>query len=93
MLKGDIGAWPSAMPSKIKSIETSVAHSISPSMMSYFNLSKVPYLIPSVAHLDMPSKLYSSWPKFILAAHSDIPSQLNSSLPKQYTSIQVKAPT
>ena len=50
VLKGDIGAWPFAIPSKLKSREPSVAHSISPSMMLSFNPSKCPYLIPSVSH-------------------------------------------
>ena len=93
VLKGDIGAWTSAMPSKMNSIEPSVAHSISPSMMLSFNPNKGTYLIPPVVHSDMPGQLYLSLPKFLSEAHSDIPSQLYSSLPKHYPAIQVKAPT
>ena len=37
--------WTSDMTSKMKSRDPYVAHSISPSMMSYFNPSKVPSLI------------------------------------------------
>ena len=58
VLKMNIGARPSAIPSKIKSRDPSVSHSISPSMMFYFNPSKCPYLIPSVSHSDIPGQIY-----------------------------------
>ena len=57
-LKGDIGAWPSSIPSKIQSREPSVSHSLSPSMMLSFNPSKCPYLIPSVSHSDISGQIY-----------------------------------
>ena len=84
MLKDDIGAWSSPIPSKMKSRESSVAHSISPSMMLSFNTSKVIYFITSVAHSGMPSQIYPSLPKFLSAHHLDMPSQIYSSLPKHY---------
>ena len=81
------------MQSQMKSRYPSVSHSISLSMMWSFNPSKGPYMIPSVAHLDMPSHIYSSLPKFISAAHTDMPSQIYSLLIKNYPWIQLKAPT
>ena len=58
-----------------------------------FNPGKGPYLIPSASHSDIPSKLYSSLPKFTSADHSDILSHLYSSFNKVYPSTQVKAST
>ena len=82
VLKGDIVAWTSCMSSEMKSRDPSVAHSISPSMLSSFKNSKFPYLITSVAHLDMPIQIYLSFPKYLSAAYSDISSQIYSSFPK-----------
>ena len=93
VLKGSIFAWPSAVPSKMKAREPSVAHSVSPSIMLSVNPSKGPYLIPSADHSDMPSQIYSLLPRFLSAAHLDMTSKLYSSQPKQYPSIQVNAPT
>ena len=48
--------WTSSMLSKMKSIETSIAHSISPSMMLYFNPIKFPSLIISESYSGMSSQ-------------------------------------
>ena len=76
VLKGDIGEWPSYMPSKMQPRDTAVYHSTSLPIMSSLNPSKVPYLFPSVAHLYSPSQIYSSLPKFLSAAHAGMPSQI-----------------
>ena len=81
------------MPLIFISGEPIVFHSLTPPMILYFNPSKGPYWIISLAHSDTPIRIYSSLPKFPSSAHSDLPSQIYLSFPKNYLSMQVKSPT
>ena len=42
--------------------EPTVVHSLSPSLLVYLNTSKVPSLVPSADHSDIPSELHSYHP-------------------------------
>ena len=90
----------SFMPSHFRSIELNEVHGSSPSLISFFNPSKFPYLTPSEDHSDILIELYSSLctlgtsmlPSVVpSASHSDTPSDAPSSQPIYSTILEKSA--